>query len=98
MPTLGKRVEGPAVVSISCLQLTPAWGPSHPVSTQHFCQGRPPSPPLPLLLHRQLLFLASSSFLPLIGQKKGTGRSCLAQQPPSPMGWSAPGCLRARPL
>ena len=72
MPTLGERVEGAAVVSISHLQLTQSPGPCHTVSTQHFCLGWLPSPPLPLLAHRQLLFVASSSFLPLTGQKKGT--------------------------
>ena len=86
MPTLGERVEGTAVVSISRLQLTQSLGPSHTVSTQHFCLGWLPSPPLPLLPHRQLLLLASSSFLALTGQKKGTGSSCLAQQPPQPCG------------
>lgn len=62
--------------------------PISPISTRHFCLGWPPSPPLPLSPHCQLLFLASSSFLPLIGQKKGTGSSCLAQQPPYPIGWT----------
>ena len=86
MPTLGERVEGTAVVSISHLQFTRSPGPCHTVSTQHFCLGWLPSPPLPLLAHRQLLFVASSSFLPLTGQKKGTGSSCLAQQPSQPCG------------
>lgn len=62
--------------------------PISPISTRHFCLGWPPSPLLPLSPHCQLLFLASSSFLPLIGQKKGTGSSCLAQQPPYPIGWT----------
>lgn len=80
MPTLGKRVEGTAVVSISCLQLTQFL--CHlTVPARHFCWGWPPSPPPPLLLHCQLLLLSSSSFLPLIGQQMGTGSSCLAQQP-----------------
>lgn len=70
--------------SCGVYQLSPAHTiprPSH-LPTLHFCLGWPPSPPSPLLPHCQLLFLASSSFLPLIGQKKGTGSSCLAQQPP----------------
>lgn len=95
MPTPGERAEGTAAVSISCLQLTQPLGASHTVSTQRFCLGWPPSPPLPLLLHCQLLFLASSSFLPLIGQKKGTGSSCLAQQPPYPCGLERPGVVKS---
>lgn len=63
--------------SCAVYQLPPAHtvpAPISPISTQHSCRGWPPSPPPPLSPHCQLLFLASSSFLPLIGQKKGDGK------------------------
>lgn len=71
-----------------CLyQLPPAHTipvPSHVVPSPALLSGwATPSAPRSLLLPRQLLFLSSSSFLPLIGQKMGMGSSCLAQQPPS---------------
>lgn len=71
------------MLSISCLQLTRSLCPISPSSTQHFCRGWPPSPLLPLSPHHQLLFLASSSFLPLIGQKRGREAAVLPSNLPT---------------
>ena len=83
MPTLGERVEGTAVVSISRLQLTQSPGPSHTVSTQHFCWGWVPSPYCPCCHTVSCCLLPHLPSCPT-GHKKGTGSSCLAQQPPQP--------------
>lgn len=87
VPTLGKRVEGAAVVSISCLQLS-----------QSLCH-RTPSPPgaaagLAALTTATIVAALSAAasflvFLPAPDRAAvGTGSSCLARQPLS----CRPGC------
>lgn len=90
MPTLGRRVEAqlwclPAASSSynSCAHLTS-------VSAPVLLPGWPPSPPRSLLLPCQLLFLASSSFLPTVWQKAAGEAAALPGNLPAPGGWSCP--------